>query len=138
MNEKEGEGFWAVHVRKLCEKYRLPNPAKMLDEDCPTKESWKKKVDEMIKAYYTNLFKEKLEYMRTLNIMDKEVILDGSLKPCLSSRFPGSARTIKIVNSMMIGEYRNLDWQVRNQKIDDDTCRLCGLEREDVTRPGGR
>ena len=85
-----------------------------------------------IKIYFKNLLEEKLSYMRTLSVMDKEITLDGKLKPCLSSRFPGSAKTIKIVNSMMIGEYRNMDWQGRNQRTDDDTCKLCGLEREDV------
>ena len=132
MNDKD-ENLWSVNLKAICEKYRLPDPEKMLKEECPTKSSWKKMVDKSVHGYHSKLLNERKSSMRTLELLEKNCELDGKLEKCLSSRNKGSTNTIKLVNKLMIGEYKNQDWLKRCQLEDNDICTLCMEEREDVT-----
>ena len=115
-NEKDVNGFWAAHLKTICEKYRLPDPIKMLESDCPTKESWKKLVNSKILEFYSRELTEKRSTMRTLELSHGEINLRERLTPSLSSRFKSSNAVIKTVNEMLVGEYKNQDWMIRNLK----------------------
>ena len=133
MDEKDGEGFWGTYLKRICEKYRLPDPKKMLEEECPSKSSWKKMVNERVSAYYISELRLKRKRMRTLELMQQEITLDGRLEKSLCSRYPGSNATIKTINELLTGEFVNQDWLRRHRKEESDVCLLCDKEREDVT-----
>ena len=132
MSERECDGFWAVHLKKICTKYRIPSPMELLKEPAPMKHAWKDYVNDKINTYYKVRIQMKIETMKTLEFMNKDVSFDGKLEKCLASSYGGSAKTIKAVNSLLISEYPTEEWKLRNNKAVSDNCPNCRKEKEDV------
>ena len=136
MSERECDGFWAVHLKKICAKYRIPPPMELLKETAPMKHAWKDYVNEKINTYYKVRIQMKVETMKTLEFMNKNVSFDGKLEQCLVSSYGGSAKTIKAINSLLISEYPTEEWKLRNNKAVTDNCPNCRKEKEDVYKNG--
>ena len=71
MNDKD-ENMWAVNLKAICEKYRLPDHAVMLRGDCPTKKSWKTMIDKTVHQYHSRILEERLQNLRTLELMNTD------------------------------------------------------------------
>ncbi len=109
LEEKDGKGFWAVHLKKICERYRIPHPKELLQEDPPEKTQWRDYVDKKVKAYHEEKVNIQIDNMVNLKMIRNKATMDGNLEECLRSKYGGSNRTIQMTNAMIVGEFRNLD-----------------------------
>ena len=125
LNENPEEGHWASFLKTVCNKYRISTPDVMIKKKLPSKEGWKRYVDEKVVKYHKEILELRKETMSTLDLHTVEAKLDGKLAECLMSARGGSQATLKYIMKMSIGEFENFDWKKRNNYAISDLCPFC-------------
>ena len=122
--------YWPRHVQKLAARYRIPDPALLLKEPPPEKETWKKYVGKKIEQHHQEILAGRIKSMKTTSFLVDRTLYNYMKE---GARFLAVTRTKKEVQSSQIkalliaGEYptRNHEKRVRGKQTDGEECQFC-------------
>ena len=106
-NSPSNSRTWSMHVKSLAEKYKLPSPSTLLEQEPMTKHSYKSMIMGKIIHFYENYLKEKAsvdDNLKYFNVSDLH--LNGKSHPVIGGITTTSqAKEIRPLIKMLLNDY---------------------------------
>ena len=106
-NSPSNSRTWSMHVKSLAEKYKLPSPSTLLEQEPMTKHSYKSMIMAKIVHFYENDLKEKAsvdDNLKYFNVSDLH--LNGKSHPVIGGITTTSqAKEIRPLIKMLLNDY---------------------------------
>lgn len=130
--------YWPKHIQMLARRYKIPDPAILLQRRHPDKEKWKSYIAKKINQHHQQILKEKIYRMTTTTFL-----LDSTIHKYIKSgqRFLQTPRTTTEVSAahiksiMIAGEYPTKvhEKRIRGKNTDSENCKHCDITTRDTT-----
>ena len=130
--------YWPRHLQALAKRYKIPDPAILINRKHPEKDTWKKYVAQKIEQHHQDILRSKLQIMSTTTFLLDNTIYKYNKE---GKRYLHTARNAKQLEAahlkslLLAGEYptRTHEKRVRGKVTDNDNCTHCDLETPDTT-----
>ena len=133
--EKYKFKYWPKHIQALAARYKIPDPAKLIERKHPEKETWKRYVAKKIETHHQKILEKQILSHSTTTFLN-----DTSLHKYIKTghRFLQTPRDTTEVNAahikalILAGEYPTQvhEKRVRGKKQDSDDCKHCKTETD--------